>query len=70
MCAHWPEARAVMRSHLESWEKDGFAFSLDWLLRNATAVATGRAEFAFLDDVEVGDFKEALGSSAKHISRF
>ena len=50
-CAHWPEARAVMRSHLERWQKDGFAFSLDWLLRNATAVATGRAEFASLDNV-------------------
>jgi hypothetical protein len=37
-CAHWPEARAVMRSHLDVWQKEGFAFSLDWLLRNTTAV--------------------------------
>ena len=36
------DARAGMRSHLESWQKEGFAFSLDWLLRNTTAVATGR----------------------------
>ena len=59
-CAHWPEARAAMRSHLEVWQKEGFAFSLDWLLRNTTAVATGRAEFASLDDVPVADFKQAL----------
>jgi hypothetical protein len=70
MCAHWPEARAAMRSHLESWQKEGFAFSLDWLLRNTTAVATGRAEFAFLEDVGVSDFKQALDSSARHVSKF
>ena len=69
-CAHWPEARAVMRSHLETWQKDGYAFSLDWLLRNTTAVATGRAEFASLEDVEVDDFKHALDSSVKYVSRF
>ena len=69
-CAHWPEARAVMRSHLEVWQKEGFAFSLDWLLRNTTAVATGRAEFASLDDVPVADFKQALEGSAQYISQF
>jgi Protein of unknown function DUF262 len=69
-CAHWPEARAAMRSHLDSWQKDGFAFSLDWLLRNTTAVATGRAEFASLDSVPVADFKQALDASAKYVSQF
>jgi len=69
-CAQWPEARAAMRSHLESWQKDGFTFSLDWLLRNTAAVATGRAEFAFLEEVGTDDFRLALDSSAKHISRF
>ena len=70
MCAHWPGARAAMRSHLESWQKEGFAFSLDWLLRNTTAVATGRAEFAFLDGVPTADFKLALEASAKYVSQF
>ena len=70
MCAHWPGARAGMRSHLESWQKEGFAFSLDWLLRNTTAVATGRAEFAFLDGVPTADFKLALQASAKYVSQF
>jgi len=69
-CAQWPEARAAMRSHLERWQKDGFTFSLDWLLRNTTAVATGRAEFASLDDVGVDDFKQALEDSAKYASLF
>lgn len=70
MCAHWPEARAAMRSHLETWQKEGLEFSLDWLLRNATAIATGRAEFASLDDVSVDDFKVSLEASAKYISSF
>ena len=69
-CAHWPEARAAMRSRLEVWQKEGFAFSLDWLLRNTTAVATGRAEFASLDDVPVAAFKQALEGSAQYISQF
>jgi hypothetical protein len=45
-CAHWPEARAAMRHHLDSWEKEGFSFNLNWLLRNTTAVATGRRNSA------------------------
>lgn len=69
-CAHWPEARAAMRDHLNIWEKEGFTFNLDWLLRNATAVATGRAEFSSLDTVPVTDFQHALQSSAGYISQF
>jgi len=69
-CAHWLEARAVMRTHLDRWEKDGFSFTMDWLLRNITAVATGRAEFSSLDAVPVADFKEALEVSTIYISQF
>jgi hypothetical protein len=69
-CAHWPEARAVMRHHLDSWEKEGFSFNLDWLLRNTTAVATGRAEFSSLDSVQVTEFQHALDASARYISQF
>ena len=70
ICAQWPEARAEMRSHLETWQTAGFAFSLDWFLRNATAVATGRAEFASLDDIPVHHFQQSLAASAQHISGF
>ena len=69
-CAQWAGARADMQSHLERWQKDGFTFSLDWLLRNTTAVATGRAEFASLDDVSVATFKQCLDASAKYIGGF
>jgi len=69
-CAHWPEARAAMRAHLDRWEKEGYSFSLDWLLRNTTAVATGRAEFSYLDNVPVTGFQKSLESSARYISQF
>ena len=69
ICAQWPEARTVMRAHLDTWRGAGFSFNLDWLLRNATAVATGRAEFASLDDrhVDVDDFQASLASAAQYI---
>lgn len=46
LCAEWPDARKELRDNLDRWKKVGFRFSLDWLLRNATAVATGRALFS------------------------
>jgi Protein of unknown function DUF262 len=69
-CAHWPEARAAMRHHLDRWEKEGFSFNLDWLLRNTTAVATGRAEFGSLDAVPVAGFQDALDASARYVGHF
>ena len=69
-CAHWPEARGIMRTHLDRWEKEGFSFNLDWLLRNTTAIATGRAEFSSLDTVPVTDFQHALEASSRYISQF
>jgi hypothetical protein len=69
-CAHWPGARAAMRAHLDRWEKEGFSFTLDWLLRITSAVATGRPGFGSLDTVEAADFKQALDSSARYVSQF
>lgn len=69
-CAQWPEARAAMRTYLEQWEKEGFSFTLDWLLRNISAVATGQAEFDSLDMIRVTDFKEALETAAGYVSHF
>jgi hypothetical protein len=70
ICAHWPEARATMRSHLGTWQNSGFTFSLDWLLRNTTAITTGRAEFASLDDIPVARFQDGLTSCASYIGGF
>jgi hypothetical protein len=69
-CAQWPAARAAMRAHLEGWEKEGFSFSLEWLLRSTTAVATGRAEFGSLDAVPVASFRDCLEAAAGYVSQF
>ncbi|MDO3140326.1 DUF262 domain-containing protein [Mycobacteroides abscessus] len=70
LCAEWPEARKELRDNLDRWNKAGFKFSLEWLLRNATAVARGRALFSSLTDVSAADFQIALKQSANHIGTF
>jgi uncharacterized protein with ParB-like and HNH nuclease domain len=72
ICAQWPDARAVMRSYLDTWHEAEFSFNLDWLLRNVTAVATGRAEFSSLADrdIDVDSFQASLASSAQYIGTF
>ncbi|GAA1467225.1 DUF262 domain-containing protein [Nocardiopsis exhalans] len=70
LCAQWPEARTSMRSALGRWEEAGFSFSLDWLLRNATAVASGRALFTALDKVDAPAFQRALEGSVNHVGTF
>ncbi|OUS94592.1 DUF262 domain-containing protein [Rhodococcus sp. NCIMB 12038] len=70
LCAQWSEARTVMRDDLNKWKKAGYNFSLDWLLRNATAVATGRALFSALDKVSAQEFEQALTSSVEHVGTF
>lgn len=70
LCAEWPQARKELRNSLDRWRGAGFNFSLDWLLRNATAVATGRALFSSLADVSATEFQSALGKSVNHIGTF
>lgn len=70
LCAEWPEARATMREHLQTWSKAGYEFTLDWLLRNVNAVATGRAQFDALETISSSDFAHALTETAKYISHF
>jgi hypothetical protein len=71
LCAEWPDARNELRDSLNRWQvKGGYKFSLEWLLRNVTAVATGRALFSFLSEVSAADFQTALRDSSNHIGTF
>lgn len=70
LCAEWPEARKELRDDLERWRKAGFKFSLEWLLRNATAVARGRALFSSLSEVSADEFQRALNLSVNYIGTF
>ncbi|APU16133.1 GmrSD restriction endonuclease domain-containing protein [Actinoalloteichus fjordicus] len=70
ICAQWPAARQVMRQKLDQWEKAGFKFSLDWMLRNATAVASGRSVFTALDKVDPDVFRDGVEAAGNHVSTF
>ena len=67
ICAGWPEARQQMNAHLQRWEAAGYHFRFELLLRVITAVLTGEARFAALDDVGAPAFLKGLETAAKHV---
>lgn len=70
ICADWPAARSAMRERLAAWSTAGYTFSLDWLLRNINAVATGKALFEAMDGITPAHFQASLDQSAKYIGAF
>jgi hypothetical protein len=60
VCAEWPAAREQLRQRLAAWERVGFSFELEWLLRNVTTILTGQAMFSGLDRVDAATFKAGL----------
>jgi hypothetical protein len=70
ICAQNPAVRTEMRAALARWAGAGYTFKLDWLLRNANAVITGRAPFGALDGVPSRDFAEGLGRAVRHVETF
>ncbi len=67
ICAAWPEARNELNSRLEGWQRAGFNFKLDWLLRCITSVLTNESLFSGLKDVSIERFKKGLQDSEKSI---
>lgn len=69
VCAEWPEARVEMKSRLAGWQKAGYDFNLDWLLRSVNTVLTGEAKFSFLEDQPPEAIQDALKKATKYIDR-
>jgi hypothetical protein len=69
ICAGWPDARDEMKKRLAKWQKAGYQFKLDWLLRNINAVLTGESLFSAMKNVGSATFREGLESSEKAIDR-
>ena len=69
ICADWPQAREAMQSRLDTWEKRGYNFNLDWLLRCINALVTGHADFSELErqDVPVERVTDGLARANQHI---
>lgn len=67
VCASWPEARAEMNDALQTWDRAGFHFKLELLLRTVNALVTGEALFSALADIETARIHEGLTKSRKYI---
>lgn len=68
ICSVEPDARSRMRKALDDWSQAGFTFTLDWLLRSVTTIATGDARFSALHDLEAATFNSALNRAINHIN--
>ncbi len=66
LCTLWPEARDKMRAQLDEWQRAGFKFSLNWLLRVTNAVLTGEADLTVLRDLDRRTFERGLNKSVVH----
>lgn len=67
ICADWPEGREAMKAKLREWEKAGYHFNLDWLLRSVNTVLTGEAKFQYLHEKSAEEVQDALERASKHI---
>ena len=69
ICTDWPEAREKMKNEIARWEKAGYRFNLDWLLRSVNTVLTGEAKFQFLHGKSAQEIRDALVRATKHIDK-
>ncbi|MDQ3398182.1 MAG: DUF1524 domain-containing protein, partial [Deinococcota bacterium] len=70
ICAEWPKARKEMNTRLKKWQRAGYDFKLDWLLRNINTTLTGEALFTALKDVDTSTFKGGLEKAERGINYF
>jgi hypothetical protein len=56
-----------MKTRLKEWDKAGYDFNLDWLLRSVNTVLTGEAKFQHLHEKNAHDVRDALTRTSKHI---
>ena len=68
ICADWPEARGKMKARLEVWQKSGYNFSLDWLLRSVNTVLTGEAKFSYLHEKSAEEIQQGLKRATKAVN--
>ena len=69
ICASWPDARDEMKKRLNKWQKNGFNFKLEWLLRVTNAIITGESLFSALSGVEVETFRDGLQKAENAIDK-
>ncbi|WP_225725238.1 MULTISPECIES: DUF262 domain-containing protein [unclassified Nocardia] len=70
ICSRLPRARQDIRRETKRWASLGYKFSTDWFLRNVTAVAAGRVDFASLENIRPDRFADALNDTPGYIDYF
>ena len=68
ICAEWSDARSTMRNIITKYEKAGFHFKLEWLLRCVTVYTTDKAYFSELSNVSIAEFQKGLKETDRLIS--
>ena len=69
ICAEWPDARDQMKKLIQRWSRDGYDFTLDWLLRNVNAIVTSEAEFIHLHGKPPSEIQAGLTRAEHSIER-
>ena len=69
ICVDWDKARTTMQTKIDNWEKSGYKFKRDWLLRVMCATITGRAKFDNLKSEDTNEIKTGLKRAESHIDK-
>ena len=69
ICVDWDKARTTMQTKIDNWEKSGYKFKRDWLLRVMCATITGRAKFDNLKSEDTDEIKTGLKRAESHIDK-
>ena len=67
ICGEWPDAREKLKAILERFQKAGYDFTMDWLLRCITVYLTGQPYFNALGQASIEQIKKALPETEKMI---
>lgn len=67
ICTKLPEARDIMREKLGEWERSGYSFTLDWLLRSANTILEMEAKFTQVGNWRPDRIKDGIARASKAV---
>lgn len=67
ICSEWADARDELKAILARFNRAGYSFSMEWLLRCLTVYLTGQPYFTVLGQIPADEIKKALPKTEKLI---
>ena len=67
VCSEWADARDQLKAVLTRFNKAGYSFSMEWLLRCLTVYLTGQPYFNVLGQTPIEEIKKTLPKTEKTI---